>query len=127
MDKKLFFRLFLVLTLAVFAVVGCTTTKNTGVAIKEGTTAAGKEVGDKAEDVGEKVEDASITSAIKMKFANDKSISASDINVDTSEGHVTLTGKVDNQAALDRAVQIGRSVDGVKSVHSNLTIPSRRN
>ena len=127
MDRKLFFRLFLVLTLAVFAAAGCATTKNTGVAIKEGTTAAGKEVGDKAEDVGEKIEDASITSAIKMKFANDESVSASDINVDTTDGHVTLTGTVDSQAALDRALQLGRSVAGVKSVHSNLTIPSRRN
>lgn len=126
MDKKLFFRLFLVLTLATFVAAGCATTKNTGIAIKEGATAAGKEVGDKAEDVGGKVEDASITSAIKMKLANDESVSASDINVDTVEGNVTLTGTVKSKAALDRAVQLGRSVNGVKSVHSNLTIPSGR-
>lgn len=124
MDKKLFFRLFLVLTVAVFAAAGCTTTKNTGTAIKEGTTAAGKQVGETAGDVGVKVEDASITSAVKMKFANDKMVSASDINVDTTDGNVTLTGAVGSQAEIDRAVQLGQSVDGVKSVHSNLTAPS---
>lgn len=122
MDKKLFFRLFLILTVAVFAAAGCATTKNTGIAVKEGTTAAAKQVDEKAEEVGAKVQDASITSAIKMKFANDELVSASEINVDTNQGNVTLTGTVDNQAALDRAIQLGRSVNAVKSVHSNLII-----
>lgn len=125
MDKKLFFRLFLILTVAVFAAAGCATTKNTGTAIKEGSTAAAKQVGEVGEDAGNKVQDASITSAIKMKFANDELVSASKINVDTVQGHVTLTGTVDSQKALDRAMELGRSVNAVKSVHSNLTIPSR--
>ena len=122
MENKLFFRLFLVLTIAIFAAVGCATTKNTGTAVKEGTTAAGKQVGEKAEDVGKKVEDASITSAIKMKFANDEMVSASAINVDTDQGHVTLTGTVDSQAAFDRAMELARSVNGVQSVNPKLTI-----
>src|SRR3990172_5704774 len=127
MNNKVFFRLLLIIALAGLISAGCTTTKNTGVAIKEGATEAGQQVGDKAEDVGEKVgekiEDASITSAIKMKFANDELVSASNINVDTNDGHVTLNGTVASQAEATRAVQIGRSVDGVKSVHSNLIIP----
>ena len=128
MDKKnVFFRLLLIIALAGLISAGCTTTKNTGVAIKEGATEAGQQVADKAEDVGEKIEDASITSAIKMKFANDELVSASNINVDTNDGHVTLNGTVASQAEATRAVQIGRSVDGVKSVHSNLIIPVRRN
>jgi hyperosmotically inducible periplasmic protein len=119
MDKKnIFFRLLLILALAGFISGGCATTKNTGVAIKEGTTAAGKQVGEKAED-------ASITSAIKMKFANDELVSASNINVDTVDGHVTLNGIAASQAEISRAVELGQSVDGVKSVHSNLVIPSR--
>lgn len=126
MNNKWFLLLFLVLTLAAFAAAGCATTHNTGVAVKEGATAAGKQVGEKAEDIGTKVEDASITSAIKMKFANDELVSASNINVDTVDGHVTLNGKVGSQAEETRAVTLGRSVDGVKSVHSNLTIPSGR-
>lgn len=126
MNQKLFLRMFLILALGGFIAVGCATTKNSGIAVKEGATAAGKQVGDKAEDIGDKLQDASITSAIKMKFANDELVSASDINVDTNQGHVTLNGKVKSQAALDRAMELGRSVDAVKSVHSNLTIPSSR-
>ena len=126
MDKKNVF-IFLLLIIAFGAFIsGCTTTKNAGVAIKEGATEAGQQVGDKAEDVGEKIEDASITSAIKMKFANDELVSASNINVDTNDGHVTLTGTVDSQAEITRAVRIGRSVDGVKTVHSNLEIRNGR-
>ncbi len=120
--KKVFLQLLIVLALAGFISAGCATTKNTGVALKEGATEAGQEVAEKAGKVGEKVEDASITSAIKMKFANDELVSASDINVDTANGHVTLKGTVDSQAEATRAIQIGRSVDGVKSVYSKLTI-----
>lgn len=126
MNKKLFFGLFLILAIAIFAASGCATTKNTGIAIKEGSTAAAKQVDEAGENVGAKLQDASITSAIKMKFANDELVSASDINVDTVQGHVTLTGKVDSQRELDRAMKLGRSVDGVKSVRSVLTIPSGR-
>ena len=122
MDKSVFFRLFLIIAFAGLISAGCATTKNTGVAIKEGATEVGQQVGDKAEDVGDRIEDASITSAIKMKFANDELVSASDINVDTTNGHVTLKGTAASQAEIDRAMQLVRSVDGVKSLHSNLII-----
>ena len=126
MIKKNIF-IFLLLFIAAGALIaGCTTTKNAGVAIKEGATEAGQQVGDKAEDVGEKIEDASITSAIKMKFANDELVSASNIDIDTDEGHVTLTGTVDSRTEVTRAVRIARSVDGVKTVHSNLVVRNGR-
>ena len=120
--KNVFFRFLLILALAGFVSAGCTTTKNTGVAIKEGGTEAGQQVAHGAKQVGEKIEDASITSAIKMKFANDELVSASKIDVDTKDGHVTLTGSVASEAEATRAIELGRSVDGVKSVHSNLTV-----
>ena len=123
--RNLFFALMLLLVFAGFITAGCTTTKNTGVAIKEGSTAFGKKAGEEAKDAGKEVEDASITSAIKMKFANDELVSASNIKVDTSRGHVTLTGTVGSRAELDRAELLGRSVDGVKSVHTDLTITER--
>lgn len=121
MVKKNVF-IFLVISIALAALNGgCTTTKNAGVAIQEGSIEAGQQVGNKAELAGEKVEDASITAAVKMKFANDELVSASDINVDTTNGHVTLNGKVSSRAEATRAIEIGRSVDGVKSVYSRLT------
>jgi len=122
MNRNLFFRLMFVLFLAVFVSIACTTTKNTGTAIKEGTTEAAQQVGDKAEDAGETIQDGSITAAIKMKFANDELVSASKIDVDTNSGNVTLNGTAKSQAEVDRAVQLAKSVDGVKSVHSNLVV-----
>lgn len=122
MNRKVFLHLMFALFLAVFVSTACTTTKNTGTAIKEGTTEAAQEVGDKAEDAGEKIEDGSITAAVKMKFANDEVVSASNIDVDTSHGNVTLNGTAKSQTEVDRAVQLAQSVDGVKSVHSNLVV-----
>lgn len=94
---------------------GCTATKNTGTAVSEGTQAAAK----KTDEI---VTDASITSAIKMKMANDELVSASSIDVDTKDGAVTLNGSVKSQAEADKAVVLANSVHGVKSVHSNLVV-----
>ncbi|HSE41496.1 MAG TPA: BON domain-containing protein [Acidobacteriota bacterium] len=66
--------------------------------------------------------DADISSAIKSRFSESRLISGSNINVDTTNGSVTLNGKVSNQEKVDRALQIARSVDGVKSVNSNLIV-----
>ena len=96
-------------------IAGCTATKNAGTAVGEGTEAAAK----KTDEV---VTDASITAAIKMKMADDKLVSASKIDVDTKDGKVTLNGTVKSQAELDKAVQLAHSVDGVKSVNSNLVV-----
>ena len=118
---KTFFWIF-ILTITLGFGFGCTTTKNTGTAVKEGTTEAAQQVGDKAEDVGQKVEDGSITAAVKMKLANDETVSASKIDVDTKDGFVTLNGTVTTQAEADRAVSLARTVDGVKEVRSNLIV-----
>ena len=96
---------------------GCTAAKNTGTAVGEGTKEA-------AQQVNQGATDASITAAVKMKMADDPVVSAFDIDVDTSEGRVTLNGKVKSKAEADKAVSIARSVDGVKSVTSNLVIGS---
>ena len=112
----------LILTLMLGFSFSCRTTKNTGTAIKEGTTEAAQEVGEKAENVGQKVEDGSITAAIKMKLANDETVSASKIDVDTKDGLVTLNGTVSTQTEADRAVSLARTVDGVKDVRSNLIV-----
>ena len=100
----------------------CTTAKNTGTAVKEGTTEAAQETGEAAQHVGQKVEDGSITAAVKAKFANDETVKASTIDVDTKDGFVTLNGTVASQTEADRAVTLARTVDGVKEVRSNLIV-----
>jgi hyperosmotically inducible periplasmic protein len=119
--KQFFVWIFLIAMVGYLG-IGCTTAKNTGTAVGEGAEAGAKKVGSTAEKAGDKVEDASITAAVKMKFANDETVSASKIDVDTRNGMVTLNGTVSSQAEADRAVALARSVDGVKTVNNNLTI-----
>jgi hyperosmotically inducible protein len=66
--------------------------------------------------------DPGITTAVKSKFAADDTVKAYRIDVDTKGAVVTLSGEVDNATAKARAVELARSVDGVKDVVDNTTI-----
>lgn len=66
--------------------------------------------------------DAGITTNVKSKMAADDSVKALEINVDTRNGVVTLTGDVDSAIAKERAVQIARTTDGVREVVDNITV-----
>jgi len=60
--------------------------------------------------------DAGITTNIKGKMAADETVKAVQVEVDTRNGVVTLSGDVESAAAKDRAVQIARGTDGVRDV-----------
>jgi hyperosmotically inducible protein len=68
--------------------------------------------------------DTGITTAVKAKFAADDTVKAHQINVDTAEGVVTLSGTVDAPAARTQAVSIARQTDGVLDVVDNIVISS---
>lgn len=78
------------------------------------------------EKTGQFVDDATITSKIKTSFATDKSVSAMQINVDTNNGNVRLSGFVDSDAEKRRAEEIARNVSGVRSVTNALTVQRER-
>ena len=63
-----------------------------------------------------KINDAWITTKVKSEFASSSAVKATDINVDTTEGRVTLRGEVASAAGKSAAARIARSVKGVKSV-----------
>lgn len=60
--------------------------------------------------------DPGITTKVKAQFAADDIVKAAQIDVDTQDGVVTLTGNVDSVAAKDRALQLARDTEGVVSV-----------
>ncbi len=66
--------------------------------------------------------DAGITSLIKARFVADDRVHASEINVDTTNGVVTLTGNVDGQEARDRALQLARETSGVREVKDMISV-----
>lgn len=66
--------------------------------------------------------DAGITTKVKTKLAADDTVKAYQIDVDTKDKVVTLSGNVDSQAAKDQAVALARSTEGVADVVDNITV-----
>jgi hyperosmotically inducible protein len=66
--------------------------------------------------------DAGITTSVKSKLAADDEVKAYQIDVDTNNKVVTLTGTVETGTAKARAVEIARGTDGVTSVIDNLQV-----
>jgi hyperosmotically inducible protein len=66
--------------------------------------------------------DTGITTAVKGKLAADDQVKAYQIDVDTRDKVVTLSGSVDTPAAKSRAVDLARNTDGVTSVTDNITV-----
>jgi len=74
------------------------------------------------ESTGEYVDDSVITTKVKALLANDDFFKSFQISVETYKGIVQLSGFVNSQQAVDKAGQIARSVQGVKSVKNNLSV-----
>jgi len=66
--------------------------------------------------------DAEITSAVKTKLLADKTVGGLKIDVDTSDGVVTLSGPVDSAAERNEALRLARTTKGVKHVVNKLTM-----
>jgi len=74
--------------------------------------------------IGETMDDATITTRVKTALLNDPDVNATRIDVSTAAGVVTLSGDVRSKSEADRAVQVARTVQGVKDVRSALKIGS---
>ena len=74
------------------------------------------------ERTGEYVDDSVITTKVKALLANDDFFKSFQISVETYKGTVQLSGFVNSQQAVDKAGQIAKSVQGVKSVKNNLIV-----
>lgn len=86
---------------------------------------AADRAGDAADRAGNAAKDAGITTAVKTKFLADTDVSGLQIDVDTQNGVVTLTGNVRTAAEKQRAVQMARGTEGVRSVVDNLKVAPR--
>ena len=71
---------------------------------------------------GNAITDGWITMKIHAQFVPEKALENSDINVDTKNGAVTLTGTVVSAGAKARAGEIAKATDGVKDVTNSLTV-----
>lgn len=83
---------------------------------------ASGDTGANPKSAGAVIDDTVTTTKVKTALLADSDIKGLQINVDTSNGVVTLSGAVDNQAQIDRAGKLAAEVHGVTSVSNNLTI-----
>jgi len=93
--------LFLAVTLV--SVVGCASTS-------------------KQEGTGEYVDDAVITTKVKAAIFNESTLKSSEINVETFKGVVQMSGFVNSQADINKAVELARSIKGVASVKNDMRV-----
>ncbi|MFH1493204.1 MAG: BON domain-containing protein [Pseudomonadota bacterium] len=89
------------LAVALVSVVGCASTSQ-----KEGT--------------GEYIDDSVITTKVKAAIFNEPTLKSAEINVETFKGVVQLSGFVNSQADISKAVELARSVKGVTSVKNDM-------
>lgn len=100
-SAKLFFISFL--TLALLTAMGCGSTQ-------------------KQEGTGEYFDDTVITTKVKAAILNEPTLKAAEINVETFKGVVQLSGFVSSSASINKAIEVTRSVAGVKSVKNSMQL-----
>ena len=94
-----------------FAALAGITIINSGCAIVRGQ-----------ETTGAYVDDTAITTAVKAKMVEDKTVAASSISVETLNGTVQLSGFAKSAAEKMQAENIARSVKNVKSVRNDIAV-----
>lgn len=73
-------------------------------------------------EAGETITDAWITTKVKADLLATEDVAGTDIDVDTVDGVVTLTGTVESQAEADKAESVAAGIEGVTQVDSRLTV-----
>ena len=74
---------------------------------------------DHSSSAGQAVSDAWITTKVKSELATTKGVKSMDVTVKTVDGVVTLTGVLDTENAVNKAVAVAKSVKGVKDVDAS--------
>ena len=82
------------------------------------TTSPGKQ-----ETTGRYIDDATVTAKVKTAIASDVGVkAAANVNVETSQGVVQLSGFADSQDQASRAVAAAQKVSGVRSVKNDIRV-----
>jgi hyperosmotically inducible periplasmic protein len=94
--------------------------------LKEELSRTGQVVREKAKQLSSKVADATadarVTTAIKAKLVADSNLSALSISVNTTDGVVTLAGRVRSHEEAKKAMDLALATDGCNKVISTLQV-----
>ena len=74
------------------------------------------------ETAGAYVDDAAITTSVKAKFVEDKTVDAASIKVETLNGTVALSGFAKSNAEKSQAEYLARNTRGVREVRNSLAV-----
>jgi hyperosmotically inducible protein len=72
--------------------------------------------------IGTEIDDSLLTTRVKAALLDNIDIKSFDLKVETRKGDVMLSGFVDNQAQIDHALAIARSVPGVVTVSNGVNL-----
>lgn len=101
-------------TIATAALVGLT--------VATAAITTGCAVGRGQETAGAYVDDTAITTKVKAKFAEDPTVAATSISVETLNGTVQLRGFAKSAAEKSQAENLARAVKGVRSVRNDIVV-----
>ena len=94
--------------------------------IREEMARSSMVVREKAKAAGQSIAGAAanarVTAAIKTKLVAEPGLPAFNVNVDTTDGLVTLSGKVGSHEQIARAVKLALETEGVHKVVSTLQV-----
>jgi hyperosmotically inducible periplasmic protein len=71
---------------------------------------------------GQYVDDATLTTRVKIALVSDSITSLFKISVSSSDGIVTLNGAVDKAETIERAIKLASAVPGVKEVNAQISL-----
>jgi len=83
---------------------------------------AGCAVSRQQETVGQYIDDTTITTQVKARFADDATVAATSIRVETLRGQVQLSGFAKSVTERERAEVLARSVKGVTGVRNDIVV-----
>jgi hyperosmotically inducible periplasmic protein len=75
-----------------------------------------------AHETGDYMSDSAVTTKVKASLLTEKNLKSLGIDVQTSNGVVTLTGTVTSSAEVKQAEDVTRHVKGVKDVKNSLRL-----
>lgn len=85
------------------------------------TSTVKNEASSMATKAGNAIDDATLTTKVKAALLADEMVKGTQINVDSSNGTVTLNGAVSTPTHKQRAEQLALNVEGVRTVDNKLT------
>jgi hyperosmotically inducible protein len=96
--------------------------KSVGQRMNQSATKLADKTREAATTVALATDDAAITAKVRTALMAEPGLKSLDINVDTKDAMVTLSGNVGSNDLRDRAKQIASTTAGVKGVIDNLTL-----